>query len=152
MEIILDDLTNKAVLALLEDHINNMALHSPPESRHVLDVNKLKSADISFWSMWDHGQLMGCGALKALNSRECEIKSMKTANQYLRKGVAATMLAHILAFAKRQNYKTIYLETGSMAAFEPAKQLYLKNGFELCAPFAQYKEDPNSLFMQKQLR
>lgn len=151
MEIILDDLTNKAVLALLEDHLNNMALHSPPESRHVLDVSKLKSADISFWSMWDHGQLMGCGALKALNSGECEIKSMKTANQYLRKGVAAKMLAHILAFAKLHNYKTIYLETGSMAAFEPAKQLYLKNGFELCAPFAQYKEDPNSLFMQKQL-
>lgn len=151
MEIILDDLTNKAVLALLEDHLNNMALHSPPESRHVLDVSKLKSADISFWSMWDHGQLMGCGALKALNSRECEIKSMKTANQYLRKGVAAKMLAHILAFAKLHNYKAIYLETGSMAAFEPAKQLYLKNGFELCAPFAQYKEDPNSLFMQKKL-
>ena len=43
------------------------------------------------------------------------------------------------------------LETGSMLAFEPARQLYLRFGFTECAPFADYEEDPNSIHMTKAL-
>jgi putative acetyltransferase len=147
MQIIEDDLSGPEIKALLEDHLFNMTLHSPPESRHVLDLNKLKSPEITFWTVWDNAELLGCGALKRLNESEYEIKSMKTAAQHLRKGVAKNMLKHILCHAEKLGCQALLLETGSMAAFEPAKQLYVSFGFELCEPFADYKADPNSIFM-----
>lgn len=151
MQIKIDDLSGPEIKTLLEDHLYNMALHSPPESRHVLDLNKLKSPEITFWTIWENTELLGCGALKRLNNSEYEIKSMKTSVQHLRKGVAKKMLEHIICYAKKVGCHTLLLETGSMLAFEPAKQLYLRFGFELCEPFADYKKDPNSTFMCKQL-
>lgn len=151
MQIIQDNLSGQQIKALLEDHLHNMTLHSPPESRHVLDLSKLKSPEITFWTIWEKTELLGCGALKRLNSSEYEIKSMKTSAQHLRKGVAKNMLKHIISHAEKLGCRALYLETGSMLAFEPAKLLYMGFGFKLCEPFAEYKEDPNSIFMYRNL-
>jgi putative acetyltransferase len=151
MQILIDDLSGPEIKALLENHLHNMTLHSPPESRHVLDLNKLKDPKITFWTVWENTELLGCGALKRLNDNEYEIKSMKTADQHLRKGVAKKMLEHIICYAEKVGCQTLLLETGSMLAFEPAKKLYRRYGFELCEPFADYKQDPNSIFMCKHL-
>src|SRR5215510_4638865 len=126
-----------------------MAENSPPESMHALYVEQLRQPDVTFWSVWNDVGLLGCGALKELDSQHGEIKSMRTVSRYRRKGVAAQLLEHILEEAKRRNYKRVSLETGSMEAFAPAHNLYARFGFTKCGPFADYVEDPNSVFMTR---
>lgn len=151
MEIRLDDLTGPEIASLLSEHLANMAEHSPPESIHALPVEGLRKPEITFWTVWENGELLGCGALKELNPRQGEIKSMRTATRHRRRGVAAMLVEHILNEARRRNYQRVNLETGSMAAFAPAHRLYARFGFSPCGPFADYREDPNSLFMSKEL-
>jgi len=151
MEIKIDDLTGSAIAELLREHLQNMAENSPPESIHALNLEQLRQPEITFWSVWQDSELLGCGALKELSPRHGEIKSMRTVLKHRRKGVGAKMLEHILNEAKRRKYNRLSLETGSMDAFAPAHRLYEKFGFKECGPFADYIEDPNSRFMTKEL-
>lgn len=152
MDIEADDLTRPEVLALLRHHLGGMAAHSPPESIHALGVEDLRAPDVTFWTAWQDGELLGCGALKELDPGHAEIKSMRTAPAHLRKGVAAALLAHILAVAASRGYTRLSLETGSGPAFEPAHALYRRHGFEDCGAFADYPaDDPFSRFMSRAL-
>ncbi|WP_062239106.1 GNAT family N-acetyltransferase [Fictibacillus sp. FJAT-27399] len=151
MEIKADNLTGPEIARLIGEHLQGMELHSPPESRHALNLEGLRKPDITFWSAWEDGELLGCGALKELDRQHGEIKSMRTSAAHLRKGVAKRMLQHIMEEAKRRGYRRLSLETGSMKAFEPARSLYASFGFQTCKPFAEYIEDPNSVFMTKDL-
>jgi len=151
MQIKADDLTGPEVQRLLREHLEDMARHSPAESMHALDLEGLRRPEVTFWSAWDGRELMGCGALKQLTPRHGEVKSMRTALGHRREGVASAMLTHILLEARRRGYERVSLETGSMAAFAPARRLYAKFGFEECGPFDGYVEDPNSVFMTKRL-
>ncbi len=146
-----DDLTNDRVVELVLDHKKAMLAISPKESVHALDLEELRSSDISFWTIWDGDALMGCGDLKALNELEGEIKSMRTHVSYLRQGIAGKMLDHIIRNAKARGYKRLYLETGSRDEFIPAHKLYEKYGFSNCGPFADYVEDDHSRFMYLEL-
>ncbi len=151
-----DDLRSPEVAQLLEEHLEHMAEMSPPESIHALDLDSLKKPEITFWSLWKepeshHPQLMGCGALKQLTLEHGEIKSMRTSEQHRRKGVAATLLKHIIQEATERGYKRLSLETGSMDGFLPAIKMYQKFGFTECEPFADYNLDPYSIFMTKLL-
>jgi putative acetyltransferase len=152
MEIRSDELTGLAVRALLEEHLRSMYELSPPESVHALDLTELRRPEITFWAVWEGEELLGCGALKELGPRHGEIKSMRTASAYRRKGVARAVLAHIIDEARRRSYARLSLETGSMAAFEPARKLYESFGFTYCEPFADYVLDPNSVFMELEIR
>jgi putative acetyltransferase len=151
VEIKLDDLTGTKIANLLREHLANMAENSPPESMHALGIEELRKPDITFWSVWDETELLGCGALTELSPQHGEIESMRTASPHRRKGVAAALVEHILREARRRNYKRVSLETGSMEAFAPAHRLYTKFGFRECRPFADYVEDPNSIFMTLEL-
>ena len=151
MEIRVDDLSGPAIARLLQEHLQSMHLLSPPESVHALDLEGLRQAEITFWSAWQESELLGCGALKELDARHGEIKSMRTATVHLRKGVAAGLMRRILDEAKRRSYRRLSLETGAMEAFAPARSLYARFGFQLCGPFADYVEDPNSVFMTRAL-
>ncbi|MGD7044695.1 GNAT family N-acetyltransferase [Jeotgalibacillus proteolyticus] len=151
MEIHLDDLSGTKIKELIREHLSGMLEHSPPESKHALGLEELKKSDITFWSAWEEEELLGCGALKEIDAQHGEIKSMRTVKAHLRKGVARRLLEHAIDESRRRGYKRISLETGSMGAFEPARQLYLRFGFTFCPPFNGYKEDPNSLFMTKEL-
>ncbi|HZS44675.1 MAG TPA: GNAT family N-acetyltransferase [Blastocatellia bacterium] len=151
MEIKIDDLTGPEIQKLLQEHLQSMFLYSPPESVHALGLEGLRKPDITFWSAWENGELLGCGALKELDPRHGEIKSMRTASAHLRKGVASNLLNHIIEEAQRRKYSRLSLETGSGEAFEPARKLYLSFGFNYCGPFADYVEDPYSVFMMKEL-
>ncbi|MED1205423.1 GNAT family N-acetyltransferase [Heyndrickxia acidicola] len=151
MEIKIDDLTSSEVAELVKEHLHGMAVHSPPESIHALNTKELQNPDITFWSAWEGKELVGCGALKELDCQHGEVKSMRTSKKHLRKGVAGRILRHILNEAKQRGYKSLSLETGSMKAFEPARRLYESFGFQYCGPFSDYKLDPNSVFMKKDL-
>ena len=146
MEIRIDDLRGPEIAALLGEHLECMAQVSPPESRHALDLERLRQPEITFWTVWAGPQLAGCGALKEIDSSHGEVKSMRTARPHLRRGVASALLQHIIAEAKRRGYRRLSLETGSMPYFEPARCLYRKAGFKECAAFVGYKPDPNSTF------
>jgi len=151
VEIIVDDLSGEEVHELLSEHLRNMHLHSPPESVHALDLEGLRQPEITFWTVWDGNDLLGCGALKELDATHGEIKSMRTAAAHLRKGVARSMLAHILAEARNRGYRRVSLETGSAEAFVPARRLYESFGFAHCGPFEGYVEDSFSVFMTLEL-
>lgn len=151
MSIKLDDLEGAEIRCLLREHLEAMGRTSPPESRHALDIAGLRRPGITFWSLWDGDILAGCGALKELDAAHAEIKSMRTAATHLRKGVASRMLEHLIDEARRRGYRRLSLETGSMAYFEPARRLYASFGFRSCAPFGSYVEDPNSVFMSREL-
>ena len=151
MHIRIDDLQGNKIIALLREHKADLALHSPPESCHALDLDGLRRAEITFWSAWEAAELLGCGALKELDPAHGEIKSMRTVPGHARKGVATRLMRHILQEARRRGYRRLSLETGSMEVFEPARALYERFGFEACGPFADYIEDPYSLFMTIEL-
>jgi putative acetyltransferase len=151
MRIKLDDLTHPAIHALLEEHLQNMHALGPPESVHALDLNKLRQPDITFWSAWDGATLLGCGALKALDAKHGEVKSMRTPNAVRRRGAGRAMLAHIIDEARARGYERLSLETGTVAAFKPAQTLYQDFGFTECGPFGDYQVDVNSVFMTLRL-
>lgn len=142
-----DDLSRPAVHALLREHLSNMYELSPPESVHALDLDKLRRPDIRFWTAWDGGELVGCGALKALSADHGEVKSMRTPQALRRRGAGRALLAHIVAEARARGYRRLSLETGSSEAFLPAQRLYESAGFVRCGPFGDYAEDPHSVFM-----
>jgi putative acetyltransferase len=151
MHIRLDDLQGPEIHALLEEHLRGMYALSPPESVHALDLDALRQPHIHFWTAWDGQDLQGCGALKALDAQHAEIKSMRTATQHLRKGVARALLAHMLDQARQMAYQRLSLETGPLATFGAAHQLYEDFGFQECGPFADYALDPHSVFMTRLL-
>lgn len=151
-----DDPARADVHQLLSEHLAEMFATSPAESVHALDHSALSRPSITFWTAREDDQLLGCGALKSLDSphdsaKHGEIKSMRTAAAARGRGVATLMLRHILDEARSRDYGHIYLETGAEEFFAPARRLYVRNGFTECLPFADYTLDANSVFMEMRL-
>jgi putative acetyltransferase len=151
MRIEIDDLSRPEVHALLSEHLANMYELSPPEQVFALDLSKLKSPDITFWTVWQENVLLGCGALKELTSTHGEIKSMRTPANLRSRGAGRAVLTRIVESARQRGYALLSLETGTHPAFLAAQQLYRSAGFQETGPFASYKEDPHSLFMELRL-
>ena len=151
LQIRVDDLSGGDVIALLEEHLADMYATSPPECVHALDVDKLQAPDITFFAARSGHKLLGCIALKHLNAAQAEIKSMRTPASARRTGTGKRLLEHVIDYATNTGYQSLWLETGSMDFFAPARQLYLGYGFQFCGPFADYQADPNSCFMCKTL-
>ncbi|MDP9794219.1 putative acetyltransferase [Catenuloplanes nepalensis] len=151
MRIVVDELSGPEIKAFLEEHLDEMRAVSPPESKHALDLDGLRRPEVTFWSVYDGDELVGCGALKRLDDTSGELKSMRTARTAKRRGVASALLRHVLAEAGRHGLTRLYLETGADDHFAPARALYTKHGFTRCTPFADYPEDPNSVHMVKVL-
>jgi len=147
MKIEIDDLSRDEIHALLNEHLQSMYELSPPESVHALDIDKLRQPDITFWTAWDGPQLLGCGALKELDSKHGEVKSMRTPRALRRTGAGRAILAHVIDIARSRAYERLSLETGTMEEFLAARRLYESFGFSYCGPFGEYVEDPNSVFM-----
>ncbi len=151
MRIEVDDLSRPAVHALLSEHLANMYELSPPEQVFALDLSKLRSPDITFWTVWEEELLLGCGALKELTTTHGEIKSMRTPAKLRSRGAGRAVLSLIVETARQRGYTLLSLETGTHPAFLAAQQLYRSAGFQESGPFASYKEDPHSLFMELRL-
>jgi len=118
---------------------------------HAMDIAKLRQPDITFWTVWSGNELIGCGALRELSQTHGEVKSMRTPLAHRGRGAGRAVLAHIIDEARRRAYERLSLETGAMAAFAPAHRLYESFGFTFCGPFGDYLDDPNSVFMTKEL-
>ena len=146
-----DDLTGPEIKGLLEQHLEDMHAITPAGSVHALDIERLRKPRITFWSAWSGNELLGCAALKELDSTHGEIKSMRTVEKHRGKGVASQLLEYLIHIAAQRGYARLSLETGATSAFEPARALYARYGFEVCGPFADYTGDPHSAFMSKLL-
>ena len=151
LEIRRDDLSGQEIAGLLQEHLTDMHRITPAGSVHALDLAALRAPTITFWTVWSGTELLGCGALKELDSKSGEVKSMRTAAAHRGRGVGRAMLEHILKEADRRGYESLSLETGATLEFAPARALYSRYGFTVCGPFAEYTADPNSVFMTKKL-
>jgi putative acetyltransferase len=147
----LGDFGDERVKGLLTRHLEGMHANSPPGHVFALDWSGLQKPEISFYALWEGAELLGFGALKELEPRAGEIKSMRTADAHLRKGVAAMILDHIIAEARRRGYTRLSLETGSGPAFDPALELYRKAGFTEGGAFDGYVKSPFNQFLHLDL-
>ncbi|MEU7915409.1 GNAT family N-acetyltransferase [Microbispora bryophytorum] len=151
MRIVVDDLSGPRIAEFLREHVREMRSITPLESKHALDLDGLRTPEVTFWSVMDGDTVVGCGALKRLDPAHAELKSMRTAVARKRSGIASLLLNHILAEAGRMGFTRLSLETGSADFFLPARRLYEKFGFGYCEPFADYRPDPHSVFMTRLL-
>lgn len=147
-------LDDPRVIALLHSHLRRARAETAPGSAHAFDLSGLHAPDVSFWSVWEGGgpddtgsALVGVGALRRLSPEHGEVKSMHTAEAARGRGVGSAMLRHIIAQAQARGMTRVSLETGSWPYFAPARALYARHGFVECAPFGDYRLDPNSVFM-----
>jgi putative acetyltransferase len=153
--IIEDDLAGPEIAALLRLHLDEMHTWSPPESCHVMPIERLREPDVTFWSAWapaaDGDKLAGCGALKHLDATHGELKSMRAAPAFRGRGVGKAMLLHLIAEARARGYTRLSLETGRPEPFRPALTLYTAHGFVECVPFGTYVSDAFSICMTREI-
>lgn len=151
-EIRVDDLSGAETQRLVARHLAGMHDASPAESVHALDLAGLRHPSVTFWSAWIDGELAGMAALKALDDADAahprgEITSMRVDERFLGRGVGRALLEHLIDAARGRGYASLWLETGTPAAFAAAQRLYARAGFAVCGPFGAYREDPESMFM-----
>ena len=146
-----DDLSSVESQSIVREHMAEMLENTPLESVHALPLDKLQQDHVTFWTAWVGSELCGCGALQRLDHKQGEVKSMRTREKFLRQGVGQAVLSRIVAEAQSRSWERLSLETGSAASFAAARSMYIKNGFQICGPFGDYKLDPHSVFMTKQL-
>ncbi|MEU8365166.1 GNAT family N-acetyltransferase [Nonomuraea sp. NPDC048882] len=151
VRIVVDDLSGERIAAFLREHMREMRATTPEESVHALDLDALRRPEVTFWSALDGEAVVGCGAVKRLNAAHAELKSMRTAADRKRTGIASLLMEHILTEAKAMGFTRLSLETGSTEFFLPARRLYERFGFAYCEPFADYRPDVHSVFMTRQL-
>lgn len=151
MRIDIDDLSGADVAGLLAEHLADMHATSPACSVHALDLDALRAPEVTVWTARREGELLGCGALKELDRRHGELKSMRTASAARGRGVGSAILSHLLDVARERGYARVSLETGAQPFFAPAHRLYARHGFVACEPFADYVLDPSSVFMTLEL-
>ena len=142
-----DDPRADDVRELLERHLAFANKHSTPEDVHALDVDGLVDPAITFFGYRVGGKLLGVGALKRLDERHAELKSMHTVQEARGRGVGRAMVDHLVAVARDRGFTRVSIETGSMPAFAAARSLYENAGFRPCGPFADYVPSPNSVLM-----
>ena len=134
---------------LLTKHFIELRSVSPKGSAHVLDIKGLKVPSIKFWSLWQNDMLMGCGALKFLEKKHGEFKSIRIHDNFRKKGNGVNVINHLIYEAKNLDIKRLSIETGAGDFFLPARKLFKQCGFEKCEPFAHYKKDINSVYLTK---
>ena len=142
-----------ADLALLfERHTADMHADTPPESIHMMDASELDIPTVFFFVARAAGRPVAMGAFKRLTDpAHAEIKSMHVLAEARGQGLSKAMLAHVETAARAEGILRLSLETGVQPTFVAARALYERAGYAVCAPFEGYHDDPNSLFMTKEL-
>jgi len=145
------DLQSDSIIGLVAEHMRLMNALSPPGSNHGFDLQGLKADDVSVWAAHIGADLVGCVAIKQIDSEHGEIKSMHTHRDFRNQGIGRVILQHTIQIAKDRGYSRLSIETGSQPGFEPAWRVYERHGFVYCGPFADYEDDPASIFMTMEI-
>jgi putative acetyltransferase len=144
-------LDDRQVEALIRHHRDEARATTPICNAHSLDSEGLRDPAVSFFSAWDDDTLLGIGAIKQLDATHAELKSMRTAPDQLRRGVARALLAHLIGVARTWGYTRLSLETGTAPMFAPAIAMYEAAGFVDCEAFGGYPASPHNRFMALEL-
>ncbi|MGL4309568.1 MAG: GNAT family N-acetyltransferase [Paracoccaceae bacterium] len=136
---------------LMQRHTADMHADTPPESIHMLDASELARPDITFLVMREDGHPVGMGAFKRLSADHAEIKSMHVLAELRGRGLSRLMLENLIDRARAAGITRLSLETGVQPTFVAARGLYERAGFVECPPFANYGEDPNSVFLTREI-
>jgi putative acetyltransferase len=147
MEIREGGLGDPQVEALIRHHRDEARATTPICNAHSLDSHGLAAPGVRFFTAWESEDLLGIGALKAIDAGHAELKSMRTAPAHLRKGVARALLDHLIAAARAGGFTRLSLETGTAAMFAPANAMYERHGFTECAAFGGYPASAHNRFM-----
>lgn len=140
------------VAQLVETHLDFARRVTPPEDVHAVDVDGLLDPTVTVFAARRGGELVGIGALRELDARHGEIKSMHTLESARGEGVGRAMVDHLVEVARTRGYHRISLETGTMEPFAASRALYQSCGFEECEPFGEHRVRAVSVCMTRQLR
>ena len=151
MKTIESNFEDPEVNQLLKKHFVELRSVSPKGSTHVLDIEGLQNKSIKFWSIYEHHKLIGCGALKFLDSNHGEFKSIRVADSFRKKGYGKKVISVLFEKSKELGINKICVETGSGEFFLPARRLFKEFGFEECEPFGHYVNDSNSCYMSLEI-
>jgi putative acetyltransferase len=147
VKISIDDPRTNDVRTLVERHLDFAKSHKPPGDMHALDIAGLLDPAVTMFSYRAGGELLAVGALKRLDGRHAELKSMHTAERARGRGIGRAMVVHLIGVACDRGFRRVSLKTGSQPAFAPARSLYRSAGFTLCGPFGHYQPSRDSTFM-----
>jgi putative acetyltransferase len=149
LKIAIEDPSQPEIILLLRDGEAHSAKLYPAESNHHLPLSALRASNVRFLVARDaSGRAVGTGAL-ALNAAWAELKRMWVIPEARGLGVSKIILAALEALARGDGVRTLRLETG--VANHAALGLYTRAGFTRREPFGDYRADPLSVFMEKDL-
>ena len=145
------DFDDPRVRELVRLHLEGMHASSPPGTVYALDLTGLTAPGVTVWTAWSNDAVAGMAGLKELGGARGEIKSMRTHPDFLRRGVAATLLEHVIFDARARGMRRLSLETGSGPPFAAALALYEHRGFRCGEPFGDYVPTDFNQFMHLDL-
>jgi putative acetyltransferase len=149
LSIRLEDPAQSDVVELLRHGEAFSASLYPPESNHHLPLEALRRPEVRFLVARDaEGKALATGAL-VHHGDWAEIKRMWVEEAARGRGIAGQILKVLMAEAADAGAERLLLETG--IASHAALALYEKTGFKRRPPFANYRPDPLSVFMERRL-
>ena len=144
----LEDPAQSDVVELLRHGEAFSASLYPPQSNHHLPLEALRRPEVRFLVARDaDGKALATGAL-VHHGDWAEIKRMWVEEAARGRGIAGQILKALMAEAGA-GVERLLLETG--IASHAALALYEKTGFKRRPPFADYRPDPLSVFMERRL-
>jgi putative acetyltransferase len=135
------------VRSLMDAHLEFSRVVTPPGHVYALGIEDLADPSVTLFAARRDHVLLGIGALKQLSPEYAELKSIHVIQEARGQGIARALVTHLLEEAGRRQCREVRLETGTMAAFAPARHLYAALGFVPCAPFGEYTVNPYSTCM-----
>lgn len=134
--------------ALVQASLDYAATLYPVESNHGLGLDALLQRQMTLYGVTVDGVPTGCGGFWQHNDY-VELKSLWVDPSARGLGLGKRLVLHIEKKAARFGNNTARLETG--VSQPEALGLYRKLGYVERGPFGDYKADPLSVFMEKQL-
>ncbi len=150
MHIRRDDPSSFEIRALPVEHLQSVHAIAPSESVHALGLAGLRAPDITWWTSWEAGALLGRGALRQTDAQHGGINS-SAPKQNNGAGASRAMLMQMIEEALQRGCTRRSLETGTPVESAPARHLYQRFGFDHAAPIDRYRPDPRNAFPCKAL-
>jgi putative acetyltransferase len=136
------------ITAMIADLDEYQATLYPPESNHLVDVEKLAGKAYYFIAGYEAGRPLAIASFKR-EAAYVEIKRLYVPEQYRGRKLALRLMNDLEKKAISEGYPEARLETGIHQ--HEAIALYKKLGYTTIEPFGAYIEDPLSVFMGKKL-
>ena len=136
-------------MQLINELEMTLAPYYPTESRHGYSVEKLLHQGVAFFVTRHDDVPAGCGGVQLFGSDYAELKRMYVRSQFRGLGLAKRLLTHLADYSRENGVTLLRLETGIYQ--EAAIGLYEQAGFYRIPPFGDYRDDPLSVFFEKNL-